>query len=523
MYRRILALVATGLLVSSVDADSITLFGQRYDVRRFDYRAQITWPNPVSPSNSLGLLRVEGSWYLGGQRFLVSTSHQDQSVPTTYANFLLEIEADLDVEQRVTGFHYVRTVVQNDPTLLGSPFDLRAGGVAVNGAATGLGAGGNVLVADGGSNDILRAYDWNTGALLPIGPGGVGLPLVPPQTEVTDVVVVLDGGAGHERIHVLDETALRLFEYALDGTPVASFPVGGAANPLVAPADPKGLAYIPDVPTAAPLFRGQGGVFLVSMGDQRSGLQAFRRDGVELGWEPIDNTVFHTSSASIQPKIEGLAVDPVSGRLFLFMEKGSLVDNWVWVLTPDCNENGLLDGQDIAAGTESDLDVDGLPDSCSAQGVVFCSGDGVDPAVTTDCPCSNFGIARRGCANSVTSSGASLTVTGTTAGDSIVLHGLHMPSSAACIYLQGTTLTDTPFGDGIRCTGGTLLRLRTVINVSGASAFPDSSETITLAQRGGTVPGSGDTRYYQAYYRNAAAAFCPPETFNATNGWRTTW
>ena len=68
-----------------------------------------------------------------------------------------------------------------------------------------------------------------------------------------------------------------------------------------------------------------------------------------------------------------------------------------------------------------------------------------------------------------------------------------------------------------------LLRLRTRANVGGASTFPDSTDTVTLSQRGGVTVGSGATRYYQTYYRNAAAAFCPPETFNVTNGQIVVW
>ncbi len=93
-----------------------------------------------------------------------------------------------------------------------------------------------------------------------------------------------------------------------------------------------------------------------------------------------------------------------------------------------------------------------------------------------------------------------------------------MPATATCIYLQGDALDDTTFGDGIRCAGGTLVRLRTRANVGGSSSFPDTTDTITLSQRGGVTPGSGARRYYQTYYRNAAAAFCPPGTVNITNG-----
>ena len=153
----------------------------------------------------------------------------------------------------------------------------------------------------------------------------------------------------------------------------------------------------------------------------------------------------------------------------------------------------------------------------------FCFGDGIDPTHTSACPCGNVGAAGNGCANSVNPNGANLTATGTAAADDVVLSGSGMPATVSCIYLQGDALDDTVFGDGVRCTGGVLLRLRTKNNVGGASSFPDSVETITLSQRGGVTVGSGVVRYYQTYYRNSAALFCPPQTFNVSNGWIVTW
>jgi len=147
----------------------------------------------------------------------------------------------------------------------------------------------------------------------------------------------------------------------------------------------------------------------------------------------------------------------------------------------------------------------------------------LDPAVTTPCPCGNFGAPGHGCASSVQPGGALLTAFGPLIPDHVVLTGSNMPASVACIYLQGDAHGDITFGDGVRCASGTLLRLRTRTNVGGASQFPDSTDTITLSQRGGVVPGSGAVRYYQTYYRNAASAFCPPETYNVTNGVRITW
>ncbi|MBK7875906.1 MAG: VCBS repeat-containing protein [Planctomycetes bacterium] len=153
----------------------------------------------------------------------------------------------------------------------------------------------------------------------------------------------------------------------------------------------------------------------------------------------------------------------------------------------------------------------------------FCAGDGLLADHTTPCPCANNGAAGNGCANSVNANGANLVATGTPASDNVVLSGSGMPAVVSCIYLQGDALSDGVFGDGVRCAGGGLIRLRTKNNLGGASSFPDSTDTITLSARGGVTPGSGLRRYYQTYYRNSAGGFCPPETFNVTNGWQIDW
>lgn len=154
----------------------------------------------------------------------------------------------------------------------------------------------------------------------------------------------------------------------------------------------------------------------------------------------------------------------------------------------------------------------------------FCFGDGTLVDHTTPCPCANNGAAGNGCANSVVAAGANLSTTGTPAADDVVLVGTGMPAVVSCIYLQGDGLDDIAFGDGVRCTGGALIRLRTKTNAGGASSFPEAGvDTITLSARGGVTSGSGAVRQYQTYYRNSAPAFCPPETFNVTNGVTFTW
>ncbi len=163
--------------------------------------------------------------------------------------------------------------------------------------------------------------------------------------------------------------------------------------------------------------------------------------------------------------------------------------------------------------------------STSSSGNVgeFCFGDGLDASHTSACPCGNTGAVGRGCASSVNAAGAVLGTKGDALLDTLVLSGSGMPASSTCIYLQGDARDDQLFGDGVRCAGGVLLRLRATQNSAGASRFPSPADTLTLSQRGGVIPGSGATRFYQTYYRNAAASFCPPATFNVTNGIVVTW
>jgi len=105
-----------------------------------------------------------------------------------------------------------------------------------------------------------------------------------------------------------------------------------------------------------------------------------------------------------------------------------------------------------------------------------------------------------------------------------VLSASGMPATATAIYLQGDDdrVPGTVFGDGLRCASGNLIRLKAKISSGGASSFPEVGDP-SVSARGLVVPGSGDVRYYQAYYRNPAASFCPPATFNATNAVRIVW
>ncbi len=150
----------------------------------------------------------------------------------------------------------------------------------------------------------------------------------------------------------------------------------------------------------------------------------------------------------------------------------------------------------------------------------FCAGDGT----ATACPCGNGGGAGRGCANSVNPSGALLAASGNSAlsNDTVVLAGSGMPDAPA-LYFQGSSQQNgglgALFGDGLRCAGGTVVRLGPKVNSGGASQYPGAGDA-SVSVRG--MIGAPGTRTYQVWYRNAAD-FCTAATFNLSNGVEIAW
>ncbi|MBK7876045.1 MAG: hypothetical protein IPJ77_09875 [Planctomycetes bacterium] len=151
----------------------------------------------------------------------------------------------------------------------------------------------------------------------------------------------------------------------------------------------------------------------------------------------------------------------------------------------------------------------------------FCDGSG--DTTITPCPCNNHGARGRGCANSANALGAALGTTGSNLDDSLVLVASGLPGATTCVFLQGTEQGDAPFGDGVLCLGGAIVRVALRSASAGVCTLPNASDTLTLAQMGGVQLGSGAIRRYQTYYRNGAASFCPPASFNATNGVEVGW
>lgn len=163
----------------------------------------------------------------------------------------------------------------------------------------------------------------------------------------------------------------------------------------------------------------------------------------------------------------------------------------------------------------------------ATAGTPFCPGDGSGAA----CPCGNVdpsGVG--GCLHSASPAlgpGAVLNSVGVelpNAFDTVVLTAANLPLTTTVLFVQGTATVaggaGSAFGDGLLCAGGTLIRLRAKFTTTGTVSFPAPGEPqLHLV---GQVPGTGGTRYYQAWYRNPPV-FCTGATFNLSNGWQINW
>jgi hypothetical protein len=159
-----------------------------------------------------------------------------------------------------------------------------------------------------------------------------------------------------------------------------------------------------------------------------------------------------------------------------------------------------------------------------SPGIPYCFGDGT---TATACPCGNSGGAGRGCANSADATGAVLGSSGTTSPDTVVLAAAGERPTALTVFFQANAsiATGVVYGDGVRCGSGNLVRLYTKNAVGGAVSAPQGAEPSVTAQSAakGDPIAPGSTRYYFNAFRDPVIGFCPPSTFNATNGVQINW
>ena len=214
----------------------------------------------------------------------------------------------------------------------------------------------------------------------------------------------------------------------------------------------------------------------------------------------IDSGLYRNTNLLIQEGVTAIGGDPVDTI-------SSSADGMA------CSDNGyyVIIELTLTTGGEGAYLIELAP------GNAYCFGDGSG----TPCPCANVGGPGQGCANG-TGMGGVLAATGSA---SVSLSNLSLevtqcPTGQPGLLFQGVNATGgglgAVFGDGLRCAGGSVVRLETVfLDGSGTG-----SSSVNVASKGGVA--SGDTRYYQFWYRDPAGSACGA-LFNLTNGLELTW
>ena len=159
-----------------------------------------------------------------------------------------------------------------------------------------------------------------------------------------------------------------------------------------------------------------------------------------------------------------------------------------------------------------------------------------DPLVggVVGCPCANPPSGPgRGCDNSAATGGARLSAEGgpILSSDSLSFTTNGEPPGAATLLVQGTATiaSGAPYGQGVRCVGGALVRLYAKTATGGGVTAPDlAAGDPTVSARSaakGDEIGAGESRWYLAYYRDTTVlGGCPAtSTFNATQTGRIVW
>jgi hypothetical protein len=158
-------------------------------------------------------------------------------------------------------------------------------------------------------------------------------------------------------------------------------------------------------------------------------------------------------------------------------------------------------------------------DATQALAIPYCFGDGSG----LTCPCGNEGAPNRGCANSASSAGASLRSTGSpcVSSDDVVLLAEGSVPGQPGLFFQGNNALNggagQVFGDGLRCAGGSVLRLEP----TAANDLGQAETSVALAAAGAL--SAGDVRRYQWWYRDPSSGSPCGSSFNLSNGVEVIW
>ena len=214
-----------------------------------------------------------------------------------------------------------------------------------------------------------------------------------------------------------------------------------------------------------------------------------------------------------------LWLDPVDASSMSIVDPSTAVGGLMeaFALRQSNDYTGFITIDNVVAGSSfADVSGGGGP---SGPGAGYCAGDGSGTA----CPCANNNDGSNGaagCANGVNTGGGLLSGSGTASvmGDTVVLTASGVQAGQPGLFFSALNAVNggagNVFGDGLRCAGGSLVRLGIVAADAGGVATSNPGVGSGLV--------GGDIRRYQYWYRNPAASPCSA-SFNLTNGYEITW
>jgi hypothetical protein len=115
-----------------------------------------------------------------------------------------------------------------------------------------------------------------------------------------------------------------------------------------------------------------------------------------------------------------------------------------------------------------------------------------------------------------------LAAAGTASPDTVVLTAYSIRAGVLSIFLQGDApiASGLVFGDGVRCVGGALKRIAAKsASAGGIVSYPASGDPSISARSAalGDPIQAGSQRWYQTWYRDNSATFCPPPQGGSSN------
>ncbi|MBK7875610.1 MAG: hypothetical protein IPJ77_07640 [Planctomycetes bacterium] len=388
-----------------------------------------------------------------------------------------------------------------------TPFDITAVGLSSVGDLAFENGAVKLWICDGSTNGLVHELNPLTGALL----STVDPVVIPGFNLGADALAISPASAAHDVVVFSAFGESEGGRVSQAGALVADFGAGREAT---------GAAF----DTAGNLW--------VTSGTVAGGGTTLRRLDPSTGAILASVPILGTTSRMID-----LAFDPHTGACYV------LAEDTGFLIEVNTSTGAQISGVDlssflpapraIAGGIAFDhfganffVAGAGQPSSTILRfrrefGILACDGSGV----FAPCPCGNTGAPGSGCASSVSTAGAEMVANGlpTVGNDTLFLVASNVPATTSVLFFQGTTLMEsTPLalGDGLICVAGAIIRLGTKTASGGTAQYPDTGDPDLHVR--GAIPATGATRYYQAWYRNAAS-FCTPSTFNFTSAVQVRW